>query len=155
LAFELFATPVEPDIYCTAGTTSNGCVASISASDQPSVTLANPCVVNIANVEGQKTGVLFYGINGPHIAPWGLGSTSYLCVKAPTQRMAPQNSGGSIGACNGVLSIDWNAFQTMYPAALGNPWNAGDKVWVQGWFRDPPAPKTTNLSDGLELTYVP
>jgi hypothetical protein len=26
---------------------------------------------------------------------------------------------------------------------------------AQAWFRDPPAPKTTNLSDGREFTVVP
>jgi hypothetical protein len=31
----------------------------------------------------------------------------------------------------------------------------GNKAYVQAWFRDPPAVKTTNLSDGLELTYQP
>jgi hypothetical protein len=26
---------------------------------------------------------------------------------------------------------------------------------VQAWFRDPPAVKSTNLSNALEMTYVP
>jgi hypothetical protein len=42
-----------------------------------------------------------------------------------------------------------------FPGALGNPRSVGAKAHVQGWFRDPPAPKTTNLSDAVELTYAP
>jgi hypothetical protein len=78
-----------------------------------------------------------------------------LCVKSPTQRTVVQSSGGTAGACDGQLVLDWNAFQTANPASLGNPWMAGDKVFVQGWYRDPPAVKTTNLTDAVELTYVP
>jgi len=145
-----------PVNYCTAGTTTNGCVALISASAQPSVSAANPCVITVASVEGQKSGLVFYGVNNTGFTPatWGMG-TSYLCVKAPTQRTATQTSGGTAGACDGQLSLDWNAYQAANPAALGNPWMAGDAVYAQGWFRDPPASKTTNLSDGVEMTYQP
>ena len=42
--------------YCTAGTTTNNCVALITASANPSVSLANACVISARNVEGGKTG---------------------------------------------------------------------------------------------------
>jgi hypothetical protein len=144
-----------PTVYCTAGTTTNGCVPAISASNQPSVSAANPCGISIANVEGQKSGLIFYSITGAQAAPWSATSTSFLCVKSPTQRSAPQNSGGTASACDGSLTLDWNAYQAANPGALGNPWSVGAKAYVQGWFRDPPASKTTNLSDAVELTYVP
>ena len=51
--------------------------------------------------------------------------------------------------------LDWNAYQVAYPFSLGNPWTVGAKVYAQTWFRDPPAPKSTNLSNALEMTYVP
>ncbi len=41
------------------------------------------------------------------------------------------------------------------PGVLGQPFSAGDTIWVQAWFRDPPSPKTTNLSNGLEFTLQP
>jgi hypothetical protein len=150
-----FDSPSGPTSYCTAGTSTNGCVPAISANDQPSVSLANPCVITVANVEGQKNGIVFYGTAGPSASPWGMGGTSFLCVKAPTQRTPPQMSGGTTGACDGQLTLDWNAYQSTHPGALGNPWSAGDMAWVQAWYRDPPAVKTTNLSGGLELTYKP
>jgi len=152
-----FNTPSGPLAYCTAGTSTNGCVPAISANAQPSVSQATSPIITIANVEGQKFGIVFYGIDNSGFVPtpWSGSSTSFLCVKGPTQRTGSTGSNGTILLCDGSLSLNWNAFQAANPLAVGNPWTAGDKVYVQGWYRDPPAPKTTNLSDALELTYVP
>jgi len=146
-----------PTNYCTAGTSTNGCAPSISATDQPSVSAATTCVLGVANVEGQKTGLIFYGVDNSSFTPfvWGVGSSSFLCVKSPTQRMPALSSGGTNGACDGQFTQDWNAFQSTFPGSLGNPFSAGDKVYAQAWYRDPPAVKTTNLSDAIELTLVP
>jgi hypothetical protein len=146
-----------PVVYCTAGTTSSGCVPAIAASNQPSVSFANPCAITVANVEGQRSGLIFYGVDNTGFTPlsWAAGSGSFLCVKPPTQRSPGQSSGGSAGACNGQLQLDWNAFQSAFPGSLGAPWTVGELVYAQGWFRDPPAPKTTNLSDAILLTYQP
>lgn len=143
--------------YCSAGTTSHGCVAAIAASDAPSLSLANPCSLVVTGAEGVKTGMLFYGVDNTSFTPtpWGSGGTSYLCVRQPTQRTGLQNSGGTFNACDGSYVLDWNAYQSAHPLALGNPWSAGDKVFVQAWFRDPPAPKATNLSNAIQMTYVP
>jgi subtilisin-like proprotein convertase family protein len=146
-----------PTAFCTAGTSTNGCVPAISASAQPSATLASACNISIANVEGQKFGIIFYGINNTGFtpAPWAPGSTSFLCVKGPTQRTGSVGSGGNINQCDGVLALDWNAYQTANPGSVGNPFSAGNHVYVQGWYRDPPAPKTTNLSNALDMTMTP
>jgi hypothetical protein len=154
--YELDTLIPPPVVYCTAGTSTNGCTPSIAASAQPSVTLANACVLTASGVEGQKNGLLFYGIDnsGFSPSPWGAG-TSFLCVKAPTQRMVSHGSGGTAGLCDGVLSQDWNAYQTTNPTSLGNPFLVGDDVFVQAWYRDPPAPKTTNLSNAVALTMQP
>jgi hypothetical protein len=150
-----FAGPSGPVVYCTAGTTTNNCVPSIAASGNPNVTHTNACTITATNVEGQKSGIVFYGL-AQNVVPWcSSGGTSFLCVKPPTQRTAVQMSGGTNNACDGILSLDWNAFQLANPGALGNPWSAGDTADVQAWFRDPPACKTTNLSDAVELTYQP
>ena len=76
-------------------------------------------------------------------------------MKPPAQRTAIQSSGGTLNLCNGSYVLDWNAYQIANPFALGNPWSVDTKVYVQSWFRDPPAPKSTNLSNALEMTYVP
>src|SRR5262249_39700881 len=121
--------------YCTAGTTTHGCVPSISGTGTPSASAANGFTIAVANVEGQKQGALFYGINNSGFAPlpWG-SSSSFLCVKQPNQRMGVQSSGGTVNACDGALSIDWNAFRATDPGALGNPFAAGQMVFAQGWF---------------------
>jgi hypothetical protein len=146
-----------PVVYCTAGTSTHGCVPSISANANPSATFANPCNISITNIEGLKAGIVFYGINqnGFTAHPWAVGSNSYLCVKSPTQRTGVHNSGGTLGACDGTLLFDWNAYQTANPSSLGSPFAAGQRVYAQGWYRDPQASKTTNLSDALEMTYIP
>jgi hypothetical protein len=148
---------VPPVSYCTAGTTTHGCAAQISASANPSVAFAHACQITIANVEGQQIGIVFYGIDnaGFSSAIWAPGSTSVRCVKYPVQRTPVQNSGGTLNACNGVFALDWNAYQTTHPLALGNPWSVGDRVYIQAWFRDPPAVKSTNLSNAVEMTYEP
>jgi hypothetical protein len=143
-----------PTVYCTAGTSTNGCVPAISASGNPDPTHTQPCVVDILGLEGQKSGIVFYGITAPAALPWcSSGSSSFLCVKAPTQRTAVQSTGGTAGSCNGSMTLNWNAFAIANPGALGQPWVTGSKAYVQGWYRDPPACKTTNLSDAVELTY--
>jgi hypothetical protein len=147
---------VFPGTYCTAGTTSNGCAASISSIGTPSASSPSGFGISVSSVEGQKLGILFYGVNNAGYVPlaWGP-STSFLCVKPPLQRTSPQNAGGTLFACDGVLSIDWNAFRSSNPAALGQPFAAGDGVYTQAWFRDPPSPKTTMLSDALAFTVQP
>lgn len=140
--------------FCTPGTSTNGCVATVSSTGTPSVAQSSGFNLLTSNVEGQKQGLYFYGINGDVAYPWGL-STSWFCVKTPTQRFAPQNSGGNAGQCNGALNVDFSAFLTANPTALGAPFSAGDQVWLQAWFRDPPSPKTTMLSDAIEVQMVP
>jgi hypothetical protein len=140
--------------YCTAGTTANGCNATLTFSGAASASAPSGFTVTANNVEGQRQGLFFYGVTGPLAQPWGTGS-SFLCVKTPTQRTQVQPSNGSFNACDGQLSIDWNAFITANPGALGQPFAAGDSVWLQAWFRDPPSPKTTSLSDALEFSLCP
>ena len=141
-------------VYCTAGTTTNGCVPTISGAGSASASAGSGFTVSIAGVEGQKSGLLFYGVTGAGSMPWGAG-TSFLCVEEPLQRMLPQHSGGTSGACDGVLLEDWNLYIATHRRALGQPFTGVETVWVQGLFRDPPAPKGTNLSDGLVFSVLP
>jgi hypothetical protein len=153
--FRIFGTCSVSTTYCTAGTTTNGCVPSIAGTGVPSASANSGFTIACTNVEGQKSGIVFYGIAGRVASPWATGSTSILCVKAPTQRMGTQNSGGTLNSCNGTLAIDWNAFRAANPTALGAPFASGSLVNAQGWFRDPPAPKTTNLTNAVEFVVQP
>jgi hypothetical protein len=140
--------------FCTAGTTSSGCTASMSWVGTPSATAGSGFVLSANGVEGQKTGLIFYGASGGQAVPWGTGS-SFLCVKPPTQRLSVSTSGGSSGQCDGTIAADWNAFRALNPAALGAPFVVGDLFQAQCWFRDPPSPKSTHLSDALEFQLCP
>jgi hypothetical protein len=144
-----------PVNYCTSGSTTNGChaVISLRAGEVPSPRNLAPAHLDVANVEGAKTGLIFYGL-GRAALPWGTG-TSFLCVKAPTQRTPAQPTGGAANSCTGSMTVDFNGFLAANPLALGQPAFAGETFDAQGWFRDPPAPKTTNLSNGLEFTMCP
>ncbi len=150
------SAPTSPVSYCTAGTSTNSCIPAMSATTQPNLANNAGCVITCTGLEGQKLGLFFYGVDNGGFSPnpWGA-STSFLCVKAPTQRTPSGNSGGTFGACDGTLSVNWDTFQTNNPGSLGNPFSAGDSIYVQTWYRDPPSPKTTNLSDALEMTVQP
>ncbi len=143
--------------YCTAGTSTNGCTPAISAANQPKVTLAGTCTISVSGLEGQKQGLIFYGINNSGFTPtpWASGSSSFLCVKAPTQRLPASTTGGTTGQCDGNISADLHAYLAGNPTAIGLPLVAGNKVYAQTWYRDPPAVKTTNLTNALELTVIP
>lgn len=144
-----------PSTYCTSGTSTNGCAPTIAANVPPNVANTYGCVITTSGMEGNKLGMSFYGVNnlGFTPTPFTPASSSWRCVAAPIQRMGPPaNSGGSTGLCEGVLTLSWDAYQIAHPTALGNPWLAGAKVYVQTWCRDPLAPAGANLSNALEMT---
>lgn len=140
--------------YCTAGTTTNGCLATIGCSGVPSVSGAVGFDVTVSNVEGQTQGIVLYGVSGRATAPWSSGS-SLLCVKAPVQRTAVIGSAGAANACDGTLVLDVDAYLAAHPSALGAPFLAGSKAYFQGWFRDPPSTKSASLSNALEVVFAP
>jgi hypothetical protein len=141
--------------YCTSSTTSGGCVPVMSAAGHASTSSSSTFTISVSNLDGQRSGLLFYGIHGQLASPWGAGGTSLLCVKSPTQRMTLHNTSGTAGACDGSLSEDWNAYISSHSSALGSPFTRGDLVWCQAWFRDPPSPKTSALSNGLVFSVGP
>ncbi len=94
-----------PRSCCMAGVSSNGCAATLSASGSPSASLATPFVVTASGVEGQKQGLLFYGVNGRAASPSG-STSSFLCVKAPMQHTGTLESGGASNECDGALALD-------------------------------------------------
>jgi len=141
--------------YCTGSTTTTGCTPTMAASGSPSIAASSGFTLDCTNVNGQRQGLIFYGVSGRESLPWSAGSTSFLCVKLPTQRTAPQTTGGTNGMCDGALTVDFLAFMTANPAALGQPLSVGQRFNAQSWFRDPPAPKTTNTSDAIEFFTCP
>lgn len=140
--------------YCTAPTTSHGCVPSIQASGTPSASAGVGFTISVQAVEGQKAGLFFFGLSGSRSTPFGAGS-SVLCVQGPLRRSPVQSSGGTGGACDGVLTLDWNQFVGGQSTPWGDPIAGGETIWIQAWFRDPLAPGGSNLSNAMWFTLCP
>jgi hypothetical protein len=141
--------------YCTAGTTTNGCNATINAVGSTSASATAGFVIYGTGIEGQKQTLLYYGVSGPSAQVWAPGSSSFKCVRQPTQRVAPQSSGGTVDTCSGTYAVDMANYLSTRPTALGNPRYAGEVFNAQLWFRDPPAPSTSSLSNALQFTLAP
>jgi hypothetical protein len=151
----LYRPPGPPESYCTAGTSSQGCTPQLAHTGTPSASASSGFVISALPIDAQRSATFFYGVNGRQALPWATGSTSFFCVRAPIQRTPTQNTGGTVGNCNGFASLDWNAFAAANPSAVGQPYVFGAMVNAQCWFRDPPAAKSTNLSDALEFFLQP
>jgi len=139
--------------YCTATTSSQGCTGTLSASGAANAASGAGYLLRASAVDGQRSGLIFYGLSGEAATPWG--PNGWLCVKAPTQRTTSQSSGGAAGACDGELTLDWNAFIAAHPAALGAPWQGGETCFAQAWWRDPPSAKSTALSNAWAFVVTP
>jgi hypothetical protein len=136
--------------YCTSGTSVQGCVPSISGSGIPSVDAGSGFVLRIAQIPGQRSGLIFYGTTAA-AASWAPGSTSTLCINAPVIRTSIQDSGGLVGGCAGLFALDFNAYIGANPGGSGTPFFAGQQLLAQGWYRDPGAAEQTNLSNALQF----
>ena len=139
--------------YCTAGTSASGCAVQLVSSGVPSASTASGYTVTAPGVEGGAVGQFFYGTNGRQSAPWGNG-TSVRCVAAPVVRAGLASPGGTNGACDGSVAIDFNALWSAVPNK--NP-GAGANVHLQFWYRDPnnTSNQTTSLSNALETFVCP
>ncbi len=144
-----------PRPFCVrqAPSASNACESRLTATAHPSADHTSPCLLVASQVEGQRTGLFFYGVNGAFDQPWCASGSSRPCIVGPRQRLGAVYSGGDAGQCDGVLSADWSAFQLADPGALRAPWSAGAVAQVQGWFRDPLACLTASLTPGVRLVY--
>lgn len=149
---------IPPAVYCTAKTTSNGCVPAIGWSGESSAGATSGFSITCADVINNKTGLLFYSLNGRAHLPFHQG---FHCAKLPTKRTLAQSSGGNPppNDCSGSYSLDFNAF--AQGLAGGNPSAQllvpGTAVTAQWWGRDPgfAPPANDMLSDALDLLIGP
>ena len=134
--------------YCTAGTSVQGCVPNATWSGVPSSDTAAGFTLSFGGIPAQRSGTIFYGFYS-FVTPWAPGSPSFLCVATPVQRTGNSTSGGTLGQCNGSLSLDFNAWRAANSSALGAPFAPGQTIRAQAWYRDPSAPAQTNLTDAI------
>ncbi len=152
-----FGCPVTSagNIYCTPGTSANACVPVISAIGNASASSGSGFPISVSNADGNRPGILFYGVGSAQSQPWTAGSSSTLCILPPMQRMRLQQTGGTDGSCDGLLSEDWNAFIQSSAGSVGYPFLGGERVRVQAWIHDPGAPGDSVVSNGLLFIVEP
>jgi hypothetical protein len=148
-----------PEVYCTAGPSASGCTALISTSDfMASATATSGFTVDVTGVEGQKNGLIFFGITGKTLTPWGTAG-SYMCVAPPRYRTPVQQGVGTLGACDGAMTIDFNALWCPSCPFPTKNFGAGTVCDSQLWYRDPfntgMSPGKTSLSNALEFVVGP
>ncbi len=142
--------------YCTAGTSANGCQATLSASGNASATATSGFTVSAVGVASQRDGLYFYGQSGRQAQPWGNG-TSFQCVTPPVRRGGLLVGVGTAGACDGSFGQDLNArWCPTCPKPNQTP-VTGQKLQLQLWYRDPQntSNRTTSLSNALEADVCP
>ena len=127
--------------YCTAKTSSNGCVPAIGSLGTPAPGAG--FTITGAMIEANQIGVAFYSTNGPLAQPFQGG---FLCAMPPVLRLPVQNAGGA-GACTGTYSFNIDGVVTSVAT--------GTQFWFQLWFRDPGAASGTGLSNALTFTTCP
>jgi len=126
-----------PTTYCTAKTSSSGCVPAIGFTGTP--TPAGSFTATCTQVEANALGVLFYGTAGPAAIPF---QGAFLCVNPPVVRFPFQPSGGA-AACSGTYSTALTA--------LISSLTVGTQVNCQYWYRDLGDAFGTGLSNALQF----
>ncbi|HVS19960.1 MAG TPA: CHRD domain-containing protein [Planctomycetota bacterium] len=136
--------------YCTAKPTSiAGCLPTISATGTPSASAGSGFQVATGPVPGSNIGIYFYSKTQSNSAPFQGGT---LCIGGQILRTPGTFSGGTLGVCDGAYGIDFNAFVASgIDPALG----AGSLVFLQTWYRDPPASFGSGLSAALKFELLP
>lgn len=143
-----------PRLTCTGQTDAAGCTPTLTVSGLPLTGAASGFRVSCVNVSPQRSGLFFYGTQGPASSPLGGGT---LCVASPLRRGPLLDSGPSPFACGGSLSLDWAAYAAglLGGAPLAGLSQPGTVVHLQGWLRDPSSPAGSLLSAALRYVVLP
>jgi len=131
---------------------SSGCAGTISGVGVPSALAGSGFTVRVDGVEGNRMGLFVFGFSGPASQPFGGGT---WLVNEPLLRTRMQATGGTPFACDGSLSVDWNAFAHSPAALTHGPVLGTETVWAQAWIRDPKSEQGAVLSDALWFTVGP
>jgi len=140
--------------YCTSKPSSlPGCVPTLQATGTPSASAGSGFVVSTTPTLGGKVGLFIYTTQGPAAVP---SSTpfGFLCIgPGGIRRIASQTTGGTNGACNGVMSVDFNQY---YATQSGDPSLVpGATVDLQAWYRDPADAGGADLTNAGAFVMCP
>jgi len=146
-------TPLaDVQVYCTAKTSSEGCVAAIGTSSAGSpVSGASDYSVTAGGVQELKNGLLFASASGAAALPFNGG---VLCMNPPLKRGPVLGSGGSTpNGCNGSYATLVNDGAIL---PLGLDAGPGNTAQYQYWYRDPQngaGQLGTALSNAVQLDF--
>lgn len=150
--YEIPYGPSAPMPYCSAKSSSAGCLASIgtSVAAQP-VSGASGYSVLATGVHSFKNGLLFGSPSGAAAFPFNGGT---LCVNPPLKRGPIVASGGAAAnTCTGAYATEVND-GVSFPSGLDA--GAGGSGWYQYWYRDPQngaGNLGTALSNAVQLDF--
>lgn len=115
--------------YCTASTSSQGCVGVMAHAGFPSASAPSGFVLSASGVAPDRAALLLYGTTGSSTTPFYAGT---LCINPPVKRGAfLQTSAGA--TCAGTVEFDFNRLV----ASQDDPQlTEGRAVWSQYWVRD-------------------
>jgi plastocyanin len=140
--------------YCTSRPSSlPGCVPAVDATGTPSASAGSGFTVRATPVLGAKVGLFVYTTQGAAQSPLSLPYGSLCIATGGVRRIAAQSSGGTPGACDGQLAVDFNqhfASQTKDPTLV-----PGARVDLQAWYRDPANPGGANLTEAGTFYMCP
>ncbi|MEM9381015.1 MAG: S8 family serine peptidase [Planctomycetota bacterium] len=152
-AFAAVTAALASGNYCAPKQNSCGTTPIVRASGRPSATEASGFTVTASNLLGNSVALLVYSDQGPANTPLFGGA---LCVTG-ARRSIPVPSVGTTGLCDGVASIDMNAFRSG--SLGGNPLGflsiPGTTITCQFWSRDVANTFGAVLSGGLSYTICP
>ncbi len=137
-----------PELYCTAKTSSQGCVPESSWSGASSASVGPDFRAIATRVPG-KTPALLVWSNAAAALPFGGG---WLCVGAPLKRSSALLSRGPAQGCDG--QVDYT-FTKAYLAGHGQ--GPGSEIYAQFWLRDPgfAGANAIGLTRGTRFTVWP
>ena len=106
---DLGSTPTSS--FCTAKTTLSCGPARISSVGISSASASSGFTINAAPTRGCRRGYLFYSDQPIQSGkPFGGAGDGVLCIQVPLKEAGLIDAGGTPGGCDGVFSIDVNAF---------------------------------------------
>lgn len=138
----------QSESYCTAVTSSLGCVPRILSTGAPSASGATTFQIRASDIIPDRPGILLYGFAEAAV-PFQGGT---LCIGGAVRRSLPVNSGsGSGGTCSGSFTAD---FGSAIAAGLQGV-TAGTSLAAQFWYRDPLNPNGPGLTNALRFVVGP
>ncbi|MCE9593547.1 MAG: integrin alpha [Planctomycetes bacterium] len=137
-----------PVVYCTAKTSSKGCVPISTATHGVGASIGQGITVSATAVPKKKNAILFWSVSSgqqPFAGGW-------MCVGAPKFAAKVLHTGGSAGDCSGSLAYTFTSAQ-----AVAHSLQPGATVHTQFWIRDQgfAAPQNLALSAGVQFDYWP